>query len=112
LVARDGDRQIEAGSHPLQSRAFEAKNRRWSIRALLGLLWEGIDWRRSTRTEPPARVGLLSFGINALIWLRGRCRVTSLAPDADIFPEDPAVLQAMILGLRAEIAGMTAANRA
>jgi hypothetical protein len=35
-----------------------------------------------------------------------------LAPDADILPEDPAVLQAMILGLRAEIAGMTAANRA
>jgi transposase len=35
-----------------------------------------------------------------------------MAPDADILPEDPAVLQAMILGLRAEIAGMTAANRA
>jgi transposase len=35
-----------------------------------------------------------------------------MAPEADILPEDPAVLQAMILGLRAEIAGMTAANRA
>jgi hypothetical protein len=96
----------------LQSRAFEAKNRPWSIRALLGLLWEGIDWRRPTRTAPPARVALLSFGIDDLTWLRGRCRVSPLAPDADILPEDPAVLQAMILGLRAEIAGMTAANRA
>jgi transposase len=35
-----------------------------------------------------------------------------MAPEADMLPEDPAVLQAMILGLRAEIAGMTAANRA
>jgi transposase len=35
-----------------------------------------------------------------------------MAPEADILPEDPALLQAMILGLRAEIAGMTAANRA
>lgn len=35
-----------------------------------------------------------------------------MAPEADILPEDPALLQAMILGLRVEIAGMAAANRA
>ena len=36
----------------------------------------------------------------------------TMANEAGILPEDPALLQAMILGLGAEIAGMAAANRA
>jgi len=36
LVTRDDERQIAAKSQPLQSRAFEAKNRPWLIRALFG----------------------------------------------------------------------------
>jgi len=35
-----------------------------------------------------------------------------MTPEADTLPEDPAALQAIILGLRAEIAGIAAANRA
>ena len=35
-----------------------------------------------------------------------------MTPDAEALPEDPALLQAMVLGLQAEIAGMAAANRA
>ena len=35
----------------------------------------------------------------------------SMSPDVDTLPEDP-VLRAMVLGLRAEIAGIAAANRA
>lgn len=36
----------------------------------------------------------------------------AMTPDADALPEDPALLQAMVLGLRAQIAGIEAANRA
>ncbi len=35
-----------------------------------------------------------------------------MTPEAEILPEDPAVLRAMVLGLRAQIAGVEAANRA
>lgn len=35
-----------------------------------------------------------------------------MTPEAETLPEDPALLQAMVLGLRTEIAGMAAANRA
>ena len=35
-----------------------------------------------------------------------------MTPDADALPEDPVLLQAMVLGLRAQIAGVEAANRA
>jgi len=35
-----------------------------------------------------------------------------MTPDADTLPEDPAALQAMVLGLRAQISGVEAANRA
>jgi hypothetical protein len=35
-----------------------------------------------------------------------------MANEPGTLPEHPPLLQAMILGLRAEIAGMTAANRA
>ena len=35
-----------------------------------------------------------------------------MTPNADALPEDPALLQAMVLGLRAQITGMEAANRA
>lgn len=36
----------------------------------------------------------------------------SMSPDVDTLPEDPVLLRAMVLGLRAEIAGIAAANRA
>ncbi len=36
----------------------------------------------------------------------------SMSPDVDTLPEDPVLLRAMVLGLRAEIAGIVAANRA
>jgi Transposase and inactivated derivatives len=36
----------------------------------------------------------------------------TMTSEADTLPEDPAALQAMVLGLRAEIAGIAAANRA
>ncbi len=35
-----------------------------------------------------------------------------MTPEAETLPEDPALLQAMVLGLRAQIAGVEAANRA
>lgn len=35
-----------------------------------------------------------------------------MTPEADTLPEDPALLQAMVLGLRAQMADMAAANRA
>jgi transposase len=35
-----------------------------------------------------------------------------MSPDVDTLPEDPVLLRAMVLGLRAEIAGIAAANRA
>lgn len=35
-----------------------------------------------------------------------------MTSETDTLPEDPALLQAMVLGLQAEVAGMAAANRA
>jgi transposase len=35
-----------------------------------------------------------------------------MTPEADTLPDDPALLQAMVLGLRAQMADMAAANRA
>jgi hypothetical protein len=38
--------------------------------------------------------------------------VPGMSPDVDTLPEDPVLLRAMVRGLRAEIAGIAAANRA
>jgi hypothetical protein len=82
LVTRDGERQIAARSPPLQSRAFEAKNLRWLIRASLGrgilprghLTWSCLASWRNRRRGSLLRIGSALVGMIASI-----CRASSPA---------------------------------
>jgi hypothetical protein len=75
LLSRDGDRQFEARSHPVQSRAFEAGDRPWSIRALLGrrilprghFTWSWCAPQRNRRSGTFERIGSAFGGMTPVI---------------------------------------------